>query len=321
MQTSVQETSTELLLDLVSKFLFKLLGKDDNYAQYLKHWTSFRKVLYNTPFTIDPALSYIATLEIQSSSSSTLARPRPGPLTGVSSPMNVQPLDLSGNVSDMTLENFESSIRALSSRAPHQRTNSSHQGSKTSSPHQGSKTSSPEDKGRMNSYRPSNFRHESIGDSGATTISERFKNAYFPENALNCVSRNASFGNAEGTDSPCDSTNVDMGNLLESFRSTTPYQLGFLTGLSRKLANNIHAHTNNMTRVKEENEIVLEERSPLRRLKVHGKKEDTGNKDLLDRIEKIYQYPTTNININPTNINNNKNIQAPTTYTIKHWIV
>jgi hypothetical protein len=305
MQTSFQETSTELLLDLVSKFLFKLLGKDDNSSQYLKHWTSFRQVLYSTPFNVDPALSYISTLEFQSSPSSNFARPRPKHLTGVSSPKTSDLLNLSGNVSDASLEYLENSIKPLNKGSHH----------RTFSSHQGSVTSSPDDKNRMNSYKPSNFRHESVGDSGTITISDRFKNTFFNENALNCISRNASYSNAEGTDSPKDSTTIDMEYVLASVKSTTPYQLAFLSGLSRKFSNNIRAHTNEMTK-KKNDEIIMEERSPLRKLKVHGKKED--NLDLLSRIEKMYPNPITNINMNPTI--NNVNFQAQT-YTLKHWIV
>jgi hypothetical protein len=309
MQASVSETSTELLLDLVSKFLFKLLGKDENYSQYLKHWSSFRQVLYATPFNVDPALSYIATLDGQLSPSPKANRPRPSNLSGISSPMNVQPLNLSENASNASLESLENSIKSLGKGAHH----------RTHSSHQGSQTSSPEEKLRMNAYKPSNFRHESIGDSGATTISDRFKNTILPDYALNCVSRNASFGSVDGTDSPKDSTAIKMDNILAGVKTTTPYSLSFLSGLSRKLSNNILTHNQQITKEKKEEEIVLEERSPLRKLKVHGKKED--NLDLLERIEKMYKNTSANTYAQPTYTNQPNQANQVPTYTLKHWIV
>jgi hypothetical protein len=298
MQSSIQETSTTLLLDLVSKFLFKLLGKDTNYSHYIKHWTSFREVLYSTPISLDSALSYISSLEVHHSQSNHV-RPRPSHLSGISSPKSKDLLNLSGNNSDTSFED----PRPLS-RVSHTRTYSSHQGSYASS---------PDEKGKMNSYRPSNFRHESeIVNSGQ--ILERFKNTFLPENVINSMSRNPSNGNAEGTDSSQQNGTFETDNMLIGFKSTTPYQLSFLSSLSRKMANNIRTHTNEIAKGPGANkEILMEERSPLRKFKIHGKKED--NLDLLSRIEKIYEQSIT------ANNNINKIGQAPTTYTLKHWIV
>jgi hypothetical protein len=300
MQSSIQETSTTLVIDLVSKFLFKLLGKDANYAHYLKHWTSFREVLYDTPHFVNPALSYISSLDAQVPQSKP-TRPRPSELSGVSSSKNTDLLNLSGNNSDMSFED----IKPVS-KISHTRTYSSHQGSYTSS---------PDEKSRINSYKPSNFRQESALDNSGQ-ISERLRNKFLPENKLSCVSRNASNGNADGTESP-EYTVTD--NILAGIKSTTPYQLSFLSSLSRKLTSNIRTHTDEIIKgplAKKEDEFIMEERSPLRKLKVHGKKED--NLDLLSRIEKIYEH---SITVNNNNIiNNNKNLQAQT-FTLKHWIV
>ena len=69
MQFTFQETSPSLVVDLVNKFLSRLLSNDPNSSMYLKHWNSFRDLLSAAPFDLNPVFSYIHNLHSQPSQS------------------------------------------------------------------------------------------------------------------------------------------------------------------------------------------------------------------------------------------------------------
>ena len=74
MQVQIQQNSLSILLDIISRFLTKVLAQDNKYSYYLKQWTSFRKLLSNSPLDLTSVLSHLSDLNHSSPQS---ARPSP----------------------------------------------------------------------------------------------------------------------------------------------------------------------------------------------------------------------------------------------------
>jgi len=72
MHVQIQQHSLSILLDVISKFLSKVLAKDSKCSYYLKQWTSFKQLLSSSPLDINPILSHLSNLNNLSSES---ARP------------------------------------------------------------------------------------------------------------------------------------------------------------------------------------------------------------------------------------------------------
>ena len=63
MQSSQSNSgSSILILDLVTKFLNKVLEKDRNHSYYLKQWESFRVLLSASPLDLNPVFGHLASI-------------------------------------------------------------------------------------------------------------------------------------------------------------------------------------------------------------------------------------------------------------------
>jgi len=128
----VQQASNTLVLDLVSQFFSKLLGKDNNYPHYLKHWVAFRELLSIAPFNIDSSLSYISTMDLHNLHGPSHLKQRPSQHNFFPLIKDVSMSSTAEDTSNSSIDTLEESTKQLTKVVRH-RTNSANPGISVSS--------------------------------------------------------------------------------------------------------------------------------------------------------------------------------------------
>lgn len=274
MSAFANDTPTVIILDFVSQFFTKILKNDPKFTTYLKQWNSFRDVLINTPFSFTKALSFISELNMESPSKT------PSPKRSSLQKQHSTPL-----ASDFKL-NLLGSLNHLEDKIY----------TRTQSWKDESANSNWELK--LNSYNsPQAAAGISDGLKGAMSVPKSLHTrAFFFED-------NHSETTKEASDSSLTTSHVSpLDRPVQN--KNKPYSLANLTERSKKLQNMISTHSEAVDNVGTKSTVketcYPEQRSPLRKMKVFGKKSDAagvfeGSHDPLSFL--VYNEPGSHIQL------------------------